>query len=543
MTLMNPWLTLGRNTLYTSTIVNGDLDSAAKVARLNAAMAESGVQTVVFDRAYNVTLPRGELVSGLAANLFLPPAGRRIVGDPTRPIDLSMMDAASVNNTQRYVFAARATEGTAVNLTANADKGGSTIVVGSTGIASLALAVGDKVRLMSNKLFIAGGTVGTEEQGEILTVMSVGSDRFGVLPAIQDDYTTANMARVHKLAMLRGVTFEGLRAIGPGMLSNSGAAVIGDRMFHLVGMDGLLIRECTSDFLDNGSYIYSSIDGEVSGFRAIFETSNAATRAVNQYGLALVNSCQDFLIDSAYIVGGKHGVAQTESSILRGVTRRCVVRNSSVFGTWNFGIAAHTNAEQFTAQGNEIQGCNAGIEAGCRDFTSRNNTIRFLPDADMGIGIGVTDIPENVLSDGDRIYGGRFGFRANTTAFPKFSGSVGPFEITVKNFYAEKFSQAGIQLLSALSGPFFNFEMTGIRTYQAGETPSGITAAPSISIDGPFNRVRINGANLMAASTNVSACIATTGIIDGRVSNVNYNGHGAPSLSGTDVTSSNVVAY
>jgi hypothetical protein len=343
--------------------------------------------------------------------------------------------------------------------------------------------------------------------------------------------------------MVRGVTFEGLRAIGPGYLNNGATAVSGDRMFHLVGMDGLVIRDCASEFLDNGSYIYSSVDGEVSGFRAIFQTTDATTRAMNQYGLGLLNACQDILVDSAYVIGGKHGVVQSESSLLRGVTRRCIVRNSTVFGTWNFGIAAHTNAEQFTAQGNEVQGCNAGIEAGCRDFISRNNTIRFLPDANIGVGIGVTDIPENIVSEGDRVYGGRFGFRLNTTSFPKFSGSVGPGEITVKNFYAERFSQAGVQMLSALAGPIYNFEMTGIRTYQAGDTATGITAAPSITISGPLNRVRIDGANLMAAPTNTSACIVTSGITDGRVSNVNYDGHAAPSLGGTDVTSANVAAY
>jgi hypothetical protein len=543
MTLFTPWLTLGRNTLYTSTIVNGDLDSAAKVQAINTAIAEAGVQTVVFDRGYNLTLPRSAPVGGSASNLFIAPSGRRIIGDPTRPIDMSMMDTANVSGTQRFLFSSRATEGAAVNLTADVDQGEAVITVGPTGMATLGLQIGDNIRLMSDKLFIAGGTVGAEEQGEILTVMSVGSESFGVLPAVQDSYATSDTARVYKLSMVKGLVYEGLRGIGPGMLNNGASAVTGDRMFHVVGVDRLAIRDCASDFFDNGNYLYSCIDGSASNFKAIFETTNALTRGQNQYGLCFVNACQDFIIDSAYVIGSKHGIVQSESGILRGVTRRVTVRDSIVIGAWNFGIATHTNGEKITVHDNELDSCNAGIEAGCREFISRNNIVRFAPGATIGIGVGVTDIPENIVSDGDRVYGGNYGFRLSTTAFPPFSGTVGPFKITVKNFYAERFALAGIQMLSALTGPFYNFEMSNIETYQAGQSSSGITSATSININGPFNRVRIDGANLMAASTNTSACILTSGITDGRVSNVNYNRHAAPILGGTDVTSSNISGY
>ena len=529
--LVSPRLIRGLTVQRASHVVNNDISTAAHVQALNAAMATPGLEAFIFDRPYNITT---RAVSS-GTRLFAVPSGLTVVGNPQNKIDLS---PAGNSGQVKYLFSADGTAGTSYALTANVSKGATTLTIGAAAIAAAGIARGDRVLLTSDRLFIAGGTVGAEECGEIITVMSTSGDNITFLPPAQDSYTTAFAAKVQKLTMATGIRMEGLAAIGPGQFTTD---TVGDRMFHMIWCDNLLVDGCTSDYMDNGNYFYSCVDSRIVNFRATFQPQNA--RNSNQYGIAIVNACQDLIVDSAFINGGKHGIVQTESSIARGVTRRCKIKNSSVFGAWNFGIATHTNAEQLIVEGNYVQGCNGGIEAGTRDVTTRNNEIRFLPDANIGVGIGVTDIAENVTSIGDRVYGGRWGFRLNTTAFPLFSGSVGPFEITVKDFYAEKFSQDGIQILSALAGPFFNIQMENIRTYQAGETAAGITAAPSIEVTGPFRRLRIDGANLHAASTNNSACIVTNGINGARVSNVNYINHAAPSLSGTDIVTSNVSSF
>jgi hypothetical protein len=516
-------------TLFISTVHRGDLTTNAQRLAINTAMADPNIQTVVFDRPINITTRNVATGTGI---FQLP--GKRIEGRPNAPLDFSM---APNSGAAKYLFRADGTAGEARSVTANVAAGDATIIVGSTNMGLLGLSRGDKVTITSDRLFVAGGTVGTEECGEIVTVTSTASDRFTCMPPVSDSYLMTDAAKVQKISMIRGLTIEGVRGIGPGQFATD---VIGDRMFHLIYCDHLRMDAVESQFFDNGNYIYSSTDAIIRDFRAEFQTQNA--RTANQYGLAAVNACQDFVVDSAYIINGKHGVAQSESNIARGVTRRFEIRNSTITGTWNFGIATHTNAEHLLFSGNQLLGCNGGIEAGTKNVSTRNNVIRFLPEASLGIGIGVTENPENFTSEGDRVFGGLFGVRMNTTSFAIKSGSAGPNEFRVSNFYAERFQQSGVQVLSALAGPFFNVTLTGINTRQAGGSVAPGTPA-SITVSGPFTRVQISNCNLQARDGNTAACILTSGITDGRVQDVNYHNHAAPILGGTDVTSDNVTAF
>lgn len=554
MTLMSPYLTLGRNTIYTSNIVNGDLDTAVKVAAINAAMAQAGVDTVVFDRGYNLTLPRTDLVDGVAAKLFVIPSGRRVIGDPLRPIDMSMM---ANSGDAKYLFRADGTAGTSQALTADLANGVSSVVLDAPKMTALALVKGDRVSITSDRLFIAGGGVGSEECGEITTVVSTTSTGFSFYPPAQDSYTVANAAKVQKLTMAR-VGIEGIRAIGPGQFATD---VTGDRMLHMVWCDGLRIDGAASEYFDNGNYLYSCPDGSAVDFRAIFQPKNG--RVSNQYGLGLVNACQDFTVDSAYVVNGKHGIVQSESSIARGVTRRLLIKNCTVTGTWNYGIATHTSAEQITVERNTLIGCSGGIEAGCRSFVSRNNTIRqlrFLA-GDLGTGIAINEICEDVLSSGDRVYDGGYGVRLETGVVPLLSGSVGPVKIKIENFLASGSNQDGIRIQWDGTGARYDVDLRDISTFKIGQPvnaitglpdPAGVpTAAQSIDIrgnaSGDLGRVKIDGANLQAFSgsggTNTAVAILTQYCAGVHVSDVSYVNHGAPSLSGTGVVTSNVTAW
>jgi len=554
MTLYSPYMALGRNTLYTSNIVNGDLDTAAKIAAINAAMAQTGVQTVVFDRAYNLTLARTDLVDATAAKLFSIPSGRRVIGDPLRPLDMSMMPNSG---SAKYLFRAEGTAGTSQALTADLANGIGVAVLDAPKMTALGLVNGDRVSITSDRLFIAGGTVGTEECGEIATVVSTTATGFTFYPAAQDSYTVADAAKVQKLTMAR-IGLEGLRAIGPGQFATD---VVGDRMLHLVWCDGLEIDGLASEYFDNGNYLYSCPDGRATDFRAIFQP--AGGRTSNQYGLAAVNACQDFVIDSAYIVSGKHGVVQTESSIARGVTRRLTVKNCTVTGTWNYGIAMHTNAEQITVERNTVVGCSGGLEAGCRSFVSRNNTIRQLRylAGDLGTGIGINEVCEDVLSSGDRVYDGGFGIRLETGVVPLLSGSVGPVKIKIENFLASGSNQDGIRIKWDGAGARYDVDLRDICTFGIGQPVDAVTGLPDAagvptaasSIDvrgnaaGDLGRVKVDGANLQAftgsGGTNTATALITQFCAGVHVNDVSYVNHAAPSLSGTGVVSSEINAW
>jgi hypothetical protein len=532
MQLVSPRLIRGLTTQLASNVVAGDIDTAAKLIAMNAALATPGLEAFIFDRGFNLT----DRAISANSNLFRIPAGIIVEGNPANALDMSMMDNFGM---PKYLFRCDGSSSIPYALTANVALGDEVLTIGAPAMTALALAPGDKVELSSDRVFITGATPGATNCGEIITVTAVSATGFEFMPPAQDSYAVADVSVVRKLGMITGLRMNGVRGIGPGQFSSD---TEGDRFLHLIYTDNALIDGCTSDFFDNGSYVYGMIDSRVQNFR--FQFDPKGTNTVNQYGFCYIGPCQDLQIDSTSGFLGKHGVVQSDSSLTHGVTRRVKVSNSSIFGTWNYGIATHTAGEQLEFLSNRIQACGGGIEIGCRSVTTRDNEIRFLADASLGIGLGVSEVPEYVTCDNDRVFGGLYGFRLNTTSFPPLAGSIGPVEINVSRFFASSFSQAGLEIASALPGPFFNVHLADIRTRSAGLVEGGATTfAPSIRVDGPFNRVTIVDVDLQAHTGNTSACIVTAAIDSGRVRGCDYSIHSAPVLGGTDVTSVNVASY
>jgi hypothetical protein len=552
-----PNLNLRRQTVFISSIINdGIVNTALKAERINDAIAADDVRDVVFDIPLDLTFARTATVDGSATAVFRIPSNRRLIGSPGCPIDASAWSTTSTSGQRRHLFRAEGEESDSVSLTADLEYGRRTITVGSAGLAELVsygLGVGALIRITSDRLWITGGTVGTEEQGEFLTVVDLDSDGFDILGASHDNYAVSDDARVHVVTPAAGIILEGITAVGPGMLSDGGTPIEGDRMMHMILCSGLRLNDVSCTNFDNGNYFYSCPDGKATGFKCFAQTEGASTRAVNQYGLALVNACQDWVVDDATIVGNKHGLVQTESNLHQGVTRRCTFKNSTILGTWNFAVATHTNAEHMVTEGNSIEACSGGVEGGCRAFTSRKNTVRFqrYVAGEHGIGIACTEVPEDFLSEGDRVYGGGYGFRLDTGSFAPLSGSNGPRKIRIVDFYADACNRGGVWIEWEGSGDRDGVEMVGISTRNIGQPvtvegyPTSGTADNYASIrvvgnaSGDLTRVSINGARLEGWSGNTAACVLTDYAVGVHVSNVSYADHVAPSLGDTDIVTSN----
>jgi len=513
--LMSPMLLRNRWCELASDYYSGDIDTDVKLARLQAGLNAAVGRTFLFNvpfgassQNYRITSRTASAVSGMLVH----PSGVKIEGDDGAALDMS---AIGNSGSPRYLLRADGTAGTAVNLTANVARGATEIEVGAPGMGTLGLVRGDRITITSNKLFIAGGTVGAEEQGEITTVTTVAADRFTVEPPLFDSYATADVARVQKLAMHKG-SLRNLTLRGPGQFTTD---TVGDRGLHYIWSDGLVIEDVEADWLDNGNYLYSCPDLSVSRMRWRFDEQNA--RLANQYGLALVNACQDALVDHCGGINGKHGIVQTESSLAPGVTRRVHVRKASVQGTWNYGVSAHTNAEDWTVCQSEIANCNAGIEAGCRKFYSEFNNIQLLPNADIGVGIGISDICEEVYSSNDRVSGGRFAFRLDGvidiigpdfTNPGLFVGSTGPREIHITDLFAEGFTADGISLAADPAKPGANVAIRNFVTRNAGATAF---APQAIDIAGPWTNVIIDGGDFHGAGSGATGCILTGADVSG----------------------------
>jgi hypothetical protein len=556
-----PMLNLYRRTVFISSIIqDGLVDTAAKAERINAAMADDQVREVVFDIGLQLTFARTASIDGSTTSVFKIPANRRLIGVPGLAIDASGWATDATTGQRRYLFRADGTESAAVALTADLDYGRRAVVVGSTGLATLVsygLGVGAMVRITSDRLWVEGGTVGTEEHGEILTVTALNSDGFDFFGAAHDTYEVAENAEVVVVTPARGIVLEGISAIGPGMLTDDVTPIIGDRMFHLTLCDGLRMDDVSCTNFDNGNFFYSCPNLRATRFHCTFETEDAATRAVNQYGFALVNACQDCVVDDAYMIGGKHALVQSESGTARGVTRRCVLKNSTLLRTWNFAVAVHTNAEHITAEGNFIEACSGGVEGGCRGFVSRRNTVRFLRyvAGEQGVGIACTEVPEDFLSDGDRVYGGGFGFRLDTGTYAPLTGSDGPRKIRIHNFYAEASNQVGLSIDWEDAGDRDGIELVNISTRNIGQpvtvegypTTGPAVAAPSIKIkgnaSGDLTNVSIKVARLEGWTGNTTAAVFTQYCDGLHVTDVSYTEHAAPALAGSNIVSDNLNAF
>lgn len=422
-----------------------------------------------------------------------------------------------------------------VRLTADAAKGDTTIAVGSAGMATLGLTVGSRVSIQSNRVFIAGGTASAEKQGEISTVVAVTSTSFQIEPPLFDDYAMADSARVVKLTMHKG-RLSNLILRGCGFWTGN---VEGDRGIDYRLSDNLVIEDVRTEYLDSGNYLYSCPDLRVDNFSAIFgevadDGLGGTTRTVNQYGLGIANACQDAVIQNCHITNGKHGIVQTEGPIAQGVTRRLTIKDCTVRGTWQYGIAAHTNAENIEVRFNKIVNCLGGIEAGCRNFRSEGNVVELTRNVGRGNCFAINDIAEHVVSVNDRFYGGRFAVLHNSNGSGDnvlFSGSAGPKKLHFIDTYAEGFSQDGISLTTAAPRQGDDVLIRNLVVRNAG---NGIGAPQAIDIQGPWGNVIIDGGDFEGNGSGGAACILLGADVTGQFRGTQrWSGtFAAPSVSG-----------
>jgi hypothetical protein len=589
---------------------SGDINSAEAYNRVLAAINDPLVEAVIFDRAFAITSRGvsstnfifpvrdgltyegnpGKLIdctgwgrSGSRRRLFQgggAPAAPMVLANNVAAgqtsIQLSTPQAATVVRGQKLLLTSDRVffEGGTFVLTlagAPAIVPGETLtqaVSGATGPASAVSTVGGITTVTmdtSTGQFVTGqqltgstsGALGAaslvtlvrtpEAQSETLTITHKDGDTVHFWPATRDSYLTANGARLHRIDFAKRPQFFGVAAEGPGQFT---ALEIGDRMFNTLWTLDLQIDGCVSNFFDNGNYLYGA-EGGRANFSWQFEPNNG--RNMNQYGCGVVGPTEGFLVEDCTGVGGKHAVIQTEGLEAPGVTRNLVVRGTRATGTWNFSHATHTNAIGLTVENTLIKDCNGGIEAGCPNVTTRNNDIRRLPQSGtpqgaalLGIGIVVADFGMEMSSADDKVTGGLFAFRLNTSAFPFFPASNGPREITLENFRAEGFLQRGVQVLWNGGAVRQNVHLRGVRTRRAGFNPAGgVTVPPSIEINGLLERVSITECDLQAEPGNTASCITMSGGFDKvHVSDVLYSGHSAPApASNPGVTYTNVRAY
>lgn len=534
--MTSPNLIRGLNTRYISNILSGDLSFDEDLAAVQAAMNEGG--TFVWDRpvyCLNRNIGSGSGILNIGAL-------KRFIGEPELCLDMSLMPNSG---TPRYAFFTPSGDQTPANLTSDAIVGQNFVSVGAANIASLGLEVGHHVSITADKVFIDGGTAGAENQGERPQISKIDGDDVYVTPALQDTYLVSDGATIRRVIMHEKVQVEGVSVKGCGQFATD---TIGDRGFHLIHMNRLRMVDCNASFCDNGNYLYSST-GVVDGFGYQFDLQSIIPRNANQYGLAYVNACQDLTIKRTDGIGGKHGIVQSESDFVHGVSRRVSLLDNTVRSTWNYGVATHTNAAFLFFERNKLFDCNGGVEFGCRDVYSKSNQVFNTPDvigdvysdpsadpADgklnlLGTAFNIADIADNINSTADKAYRGRYGLRLSDSQ-TIFSGSAGPRNINIMDFFSTDAAQAGISIKSNHVGTNSDIHITRPTTRRTGNSSDGVTAAVSIEIDGDFDKVSIKNGDLQSVAGNASGCITTANVRDAHVTDNLYSGHAVPIIAG-----------
>ena len=504
-------------------------DTEDAIAGLQAMLDDGAGREVVFNVPYGETSRHYRCLSRTSQLLFMR-SGSRVIFEDGAILDYSGLPASG-DNANGFFRVDSGADGTDYPTTADATAGDTSITISPANAVLLAASGAARysmVRISSDKLWISGGNPTTCFQGEYRMISEINTTTgvISFIGALEDSYATADNTVVSLLDPITG-SIDNIQIIGPGAFDNA-LGDIGVRLQNPFGfkMNGGRIEGC--DF--GAVFVVGDMYGRYSNITTLHGPNDFNQ---NQYHFCYVNACQGTIIEGMRQFSGKHGVVQSDTGAPRGVTRHVQIVSNDIQATWGAAIPTHLNAERISARFNKILGCGAGIEAGCRHFSTFKNEIDFT--VTPGVGIAITEDPYKITLDGDVVRGGLYGVRLNSTSFPQVSGTQGPAEIVVRNIYMENLTQAGVEIsYTADTNPHYNVTIEGIKT----RNQNGV----SVAVTGTFERVSIRNCDLQGNGGGFAA-VTSSSVVDLDVTNVRYSGHNTPLLGGTRVKQVNVGAW
>lgn len=234
------------------------------------------------------------------------------------------------------IFTAYGSVATAVNLSGNAARGARTLNV-PTGT----FVAGDWLLLKSSALwtsFEAGAL-----QGELVHVKEItDATNLTVYSPLNDDYTTADTARVEKVTFRRNVTFKDVKWICDTPNTGNGG------LLHSRYSWDLHIEDTSAtDYCGIVHYLETGIGTTVNGG----DFYNGAISPGFGYGIDLAGAQQGAVVNHITGHNGRNLVT-TNGSSRGGVPRDCVISDSTVSGEWAIGgFHTHYVGERITFDG------------------------------------------------------------------------------------------------------------------------------------------------------------------------------------------------
>ncbi len=279
-------------------------------------------------------------------------------------------------------------EGSAVNLNANATAGDTTLTLTSTS----GLAANDFLSLYSAADW--PNTTNSSKQGEIVRVKSVDSGTVITLwGRIEDSYTTSNTGAVRKLSLLDGIGVFDLT------IRNPTPATLALPALNLKWLRSAAIRNCTFDKIDGqGVTTTAVIDSHFDNLRFYDLTDDTANSRFG-YGVAFTGPSQNNVASNLMMRGGRHCVTHGGSS--RGIPRHNRTCNSRAVGMTAAAFDTHVESSHNTFSDCEVWGQFGSSEGygfslngpystliGCKGGYLRQSVVAVNDDASNAVILG-----------------------------------------------------------------------------------------------------------------------------------------------------------
>ncbi len=232
------------------------------------------------------------------------------------------------------------------------------------------------------------------KKGELIYVESV---KTGVSvtfeTALSDTY--GKDPKIVKVIPLQNISIENITFLGSGRPYPSGRADLG-----IVIQYGshIQIKNCTFVNVDNTAVDLESVIDFTIANNSIRLQKKGKNKAI-QYGIKYSNASRDGYIVANNIYNGKHGIVQGHTTRIPGISRNVIISGNNVSGTWHAGISVHASGDTITVTGNQLRGCQRGIECRIPNMSITGNILSDI----KAQAIMIKDDAHDILVSGNII--------------------------------------------------------------------------------------------------------------------------------------------
>ncbi len=379
------------------TIINGWIRQYSGVvnvkwfgAKTDGSNTASSIQSAIDSGAKEIFIPTGtyRLDGRKLKRVLNLRSGLRLFGEAGTVFDFSHNPAGEHHSVRESYIAGQGKVKKVNKITSGATRGSYNIQSATEDINE-----GDLVLVYSDDTVDLKQAV---KIGELIYVESVIDGKSIIFEtALSDDYLKD--PKVAKVEPLENIIIENIKIIGSGRPQPSGRADLGIVIQY---GSNILIRNCEFSKVDNTAIDLESVINFTIENNTVRFGKKGKNKAI-QYGIKYSNASRDGYIVANNIYNGKHGIVQGHTTIIPGISRNVIISGNNISGTWHAGISVHASGDTISVTGNQLRGCQRGIESRIPNMSITNNILTDI----KAHGIVIKDDSSNIIVSGNSING------------------------------------------------------------------------------------------------------------------------------------------